>query len=195
MRWLTYAGGDCAKTETPYGCFAALQCEGQHISLSALDRRISTLFFFWDVFNVFLGAMFGGAIFSQLGNWLKDPGRLRQQMQLLHLRSMMLLLPGCELQAVLLRLWVSLLQKDSGKWGSLCTSFLVASRCSQCTGARMKHVPKGVASSQTGVLGLPSASAIHPCICCVLHLKSMTILLPRCELQAVLLHVQLDSWV
>ncbi len=85
-----------------------LQSEGQHISLSALDRRISTLFFFWDVFNVFLGAMFGGAIFSQLGNWLKDPGGLRQQMQLLHMKALekLVLLPGCELQAMLLRLWV-----------------------------------------------------------------------------------------
>jgi len=39
-----------------------------------MDRRICELFFFWSVFNVFLGAMFGGAIFSQLAQSIKDPG-------------------------------------------------------------------------------------------------------------------------
>ena len=51
-----------------------MQSESRWPSLSGLDRRICELFFFWDVFNVFLGAMFGGAIFSQLGASIKDPG-------------------------------------------------------------------------------------------------------------------------
>ena len=53
------------------------QIESKWPSLSQLDRRICELFFFWDVFNVFLGAMFGGAIFSQLGTSIKDPGELK----------------------------------------------------------------------------------------------------------------------
>ncbi|KAL3131896.1 hypothetical protein ABBQ38_007601 [Trebouxia sp. C0009 RCD-2024] len=47
--------------------------ESRWPSLSALDRRICELFFYWDVFNVFLGAMFGGAIFSQLKASITDP--------------------------------------------------------------------------------------------------------------------------
>ena len=35
--------------------------------MSSMDRRIGTLFFWWDIFNIFLGAMLGGSIFSQLG--------------------------------------------------------------------------------------------------------------------------------
>ncbi len=44
-----------------------------------MDRRICELFFFWSVFNVFLGAMFGGAIFSQLAESIKDPGNKHLQ--------------------------------------------------------------------------------------------------------------------
>ena len=41
-----------------------------------MDRRIATLFFIWDVFNIFLGAMLGGSIFSQLNDVLNDPGSI-----------------------------------------------------------------------------------------------------------------------
>ena len=51
-----------------------MQIESKWPSLSQMDRRICELFFFWSVFNVFLGAMFGGAIFSQLAESIKDPG-------------------------------------------------------------------------------------------------------------------------
>lgn len=43
---------------------------------STLDRRIGTIFFVWDIFNVFLGAMLGGSIFSQLGTLIKSPGSI-----------------------------------------------------------------------------------------------------------------------
>ena len=46
------------------------------VSLSALDRRIATLFVFWDVFNVFLGGMFAGSAFSQLGVIINKPGSI-----------------------------------------------------------------------------------------------------------------------
>ncbi len=51
-------------------------CEGKWPSLSQMDRRIASLFFMWDVFNVFLGAMLGGSIFSQLDNVINDPGSI-----------------------------------------------------------------------------------------------------------------------
>ncbi|KAL0050236.1 hypothetical protein WJX82_006955 [Trebouxia sp. C0006] len=50
--------------------------ESKWPSLSQMDRRICELFFFWSVFNVFLGAMFGGAIFSQLAQSIKDPASI-----------------------------------------------------------------------------------------------------------------------
>ena len=46
------------------------------VSLSGLDRRIATLFVFWDVFNVFLGGMFAGSAFSQLGVIINKPGSI-----------------------------------------------------------------------------------------------------------------------
>lgn len=45
--------------------------EGRWTSLSAVDRRIASLYFAWDVFNVFLGGMLGGSIF-RLFNVFKD---------------------------------------------------------------------------------------------------------------------------
>ncbi|KAK9864060.1 hypothetical protein WJX84_009179 [Apatococcus fuscideae] len=50
--------------------------ESQSVSLSGLDRRIATLFVFWDVFNVFLGGMFAGSAFSQLGVIINKPGSI-----------------------------------------------------------------------------------------------------------------------
>lgn len=50
--------------------------EGACYSLSQLDRRIGVYFFVWDIFNVLLGAMLGGSIFSQLGTVIKNPGSI-----------------------------------------------------------------------------------------------------------------------
>ena len=49
------------------------QVEGQAVSLSGLDKRCADLFFYWDVFNVFLGAMLGGSIVAELPTYIKDP--------------------------------------------------------------------------------------------------------------------------
>ncbi|CAL8472023.1 g11565 [Coccomyxa elongata] len=57
----------------PIVLYIFAQMEGQHASLSSLDRRISGLFFTWGVFNVFLGAMLGGSIFSKIRLILEVP--------------------------------------------------------------------------------------------------------------------------
>ena len=46
------------------------------VSMSGLDRRIATLFFNWDIFNVFLGGMFAGSALSQLENIIQKPSSL-----------------------------------------------------------------------------------------------------------------------
>lgn len=51
--------------------YYAAQMEGQHVSLSALDRRCAHLFFYWDVFNVFLGALFGGTVLGEIQTFLE----------------------------------------------------------------------------------------------------------------------------
>ena len=38
-------------------CGRAAQMERRWTSLSALDRRVGSFFFLWDIFNIFLGAM------------------------------------------------------------------------------------------------------------------------------------------
>ena len=40
--------------------------EGQHVALSAMDRRVARLYFVWDVINVFLGFVLGGSLFFEL---------------------------------------------------------------------------------------------------------------------------------
>ena len=56
--------------------YYAAQMEGQHVSLSALDRRCADLFYYWDVFNIFLGAMFGGTILAELKTFLSNPSHI-----------------------------------------------------------------------------------------------------------------------
>lgn len=46
------------------------------VSLPALDVQMSRWFFWWSLFNLFLGAVVGGGLFGQLGAYLHDPGRL-----------------------------------------------------------------------------------------------------------------------
>ena len=41
-----------------------------------LDLRIGALFFYWDVFNAFLGAMLGGTILYQLDDAVHNPSRI-----------------------------------------------------------------------------------------------------------------------
>lgn len=44
--------------------FVCAQAEAQHVTLSALDLRCGVLFFYWNVFNLFLGALLGGSLAS-----------------------------------------------------------------------------------------------------------------------------------
>jgi len=60
----------------PVMVYYVAQAEGCHFSLSALDRRCADLFFYWDVFNVFLGAMLGGSLISELSTFLNDPSQI-----------------------------------------------------------------------------------------------------------------------
>lgn len=57
-----------------HDCCRFAQMEGKWPSLSSLDRRICSLFFYWNTWNVFLGAMLGGSAFSQLGILVNQPG-------------------------------------------------------------------------------------------------------------------------
>jgi hypothetical protein len=60
----------------PVMVYYAAQMEGQHVSLSALDRRCANLFFYWDVFNIFLGALFGGTVLAELRTFLENPSHI-----------------------------------------------------------------------------------------------------------------------
>jgi len=50
------------------------QTERRHVALSDMDRRITSLFFNFDLFNTFLGGVLGGATFGQIGSLLVHPG-------------------------------------------------------------------------------------------------------------------------
>lgn len=50
--------------------------EKSHTALSGLDRRILMLFFYWDMFNVFLGAILAGSISEEVKNLINNPGNI-----------------------------------------------------------------------------------------------------------------------
>lgn len=60
----------------PVIVYYTAQLEGQCYTLSGLDRRCADLFFYWDVFNVFLGAMLGGSILGELNTFLNNPAQI-----------------------------------------------------------------------------------------------------------------------
>lgn len=60
----------------PVLVYYAAQAEGQHFSLSSLDRRCCSLFYYWDVFNVFLGAMLGGSVIAELPTYIQRPSKI-----------------------------------------------------------------------------------------------------------------------
>ncbi|KAL4419727.1 hypothetical protein ABPG75_006825 [Micractinium tetrahymenae] len=66
MLWDTYV--------LPMAFFFSSQSELRHLALSDLDRRITILFFCFNVSNTFLGSVLGGALFQQIGNMLQEPG-------------------------------------------------------------------------------------------------------------------------
>jgi hypothetical protein len=51
-----------------------LQAERRATSFTQLDQRILSIFYWWSVISVFIGAMLGGSIFSQFRVALQDPG-------------------------------------------------------------------------------------------------------------------------
>ena len=60
----------------PVLVYYAAQAEGQYFSLSSLDRRCCSLFYYWDVFNVFLGAMLGGSVIAELPTYIQQPSKI-----------------------------------------------------------------------------------------------------------------------
>ncbi|KAK9836955.1 hypothetical protein WJX81_002590 [Elliptochloris bilobata] len=57
----------------PYAFYWAAQVERRCTSLSALDRRVGSFFFLWDIFNIFLGAMLGSSVVTKIGVVLQKP--------------------------------------------------------------------------------------------------------------------------
>lgn len=56
-----------------------LQAERRHVALSHMDRRMTALFYNFNVFNTFLGSVLGGALFSQAGTLVNEPGERGQK--------------------------------------------------------------------------------------------------------------------
>ena len=60
----------------PLALYGITLFESTHVSLSALDRRMLTLFFWWNCFNVFFGSMIAGSLTQQLRNLIEAPGNI-----------------------------------------------------------------------------------------------------------------------
>lgn len=53
-RWLRDVCGRVTPWSQGVVCLLRVQMEGNCFSLSALERRIGAIFFYWDVYNMFL---------------------------------------------------------------------------------------------------------------------------------------------
>lgn len=60
----------------PLALYGITLFESTHVSLSALDRRMLTLFFWWNCLNVFVGSMIAGSLTVQLQNLIEKPGSI-----------------------------------------------------------------------------------------------------------------------
>ena len=56
--------------------YLLVQSEGSSFSLSALERRIGVVFFYWDVFNVFLQGVIGSTFFQRVTQIIYHPQNL-----------------------------------------------------------------------------------------------------------------------
>lgn len=57
----------------PIYMMTCAQAESQSVSLSALDLRCASLFYYWNLFNFFVGALLGGTIFNGLRDAIANP--------------------------------------------------------------------------------------------------------------------------
>ncbi|KAG2454279.1 hypothetical protein HYH02_001310 [Chlamydomonas schloesseri] len=60
----------------PHLLFLCSSLSRKRKSLSAQDREMQAWFFWYSLFNTFLGAVLGGGVFSQIGVYLKNPSSL-----------------------------------------------------------------------------------------------------------------------
>ena len=60
----------------PLALYGITLFESTHTSLSALDRRILMLFYWWSALNIFLGSMIAGSIFNQIKRLVQSPGEI-----------------------------------------------------------------------------------------------------------------------
>ena len=58
----------------PLTLYSIALFEKAQMSFSRLDRRILMLFFWWDMFNVFFGAIISGSIVNLVQRLIKSPG-------------------------------------------------------------------------------------------------------------------------
>jgi Calcium-dependent channel, 7TM region, putative phosphate len=60
----------------PLALYGITLFESTHTSLSALDRRILMLFYWWSALNIFFGSMIAGSIFQQIRALIEQPSRI-----------------------------------------------------------------------------------------------------------------------
>ncbi|KFM28611.1 putative membrane protein C2G11.09 [Auxenochlorella protothecoides] len=60
----------------PLAFYLVAQAEATSFSLEDLDYRCGELFFYWNVFNLFLGALLGGSVLSSIQTFLERPSNI-----------------------------------------------------------------------------------------------------------------------
>lgn len=60
----------------PLALYSTSQSEAGAVSLVELDFRCGSLFFYWNVFNYFLGALLGGSLLAGIRAFLDNPSEI-----------------------------------------------------------------------------------------------------------------------
>ncbi|KAI8473306.1 MAG: hypothetical protein J3K34DRAFT_411580 [Monoraphidium minutum] len=130
--------------------YLLVQSEGSSFSLSALERRIGVVFFYWDVFNVFLQGIIGSAFFQQVRSIIYDPRNLPLILGAALPDSANFFIQFISMRALFL-VWLRMCVPHGGVWQNWCHYLWCPARCCAfCNTDRDKSLTYGPRTPRYG---------------------------------------------
>jgi hypothetical protein len=130
--------------------YALVQTEGGCVSLSALERRIGGVFFYWDVLNVFLQGVIGASFFQQVWRIVFNPTDLPRLLGYALPDSSNFFMQFIAMRAFFL-VWLRLCIPHGGVWQNWARKVLCPRSCvAQCNTERDESVVYGSRTPRYG---------------------------------------------
>ncbi|KAF8073110.1 AAP5 [Scenedesmus sp. PABB004] len=134
----------------PRVVYLLVQSEGSCFSLSALERRIGAVFFYWDIFNVFLQGTVGSTFFQQVRHIIQSPEQLPNILGAALPDSSNFFMQFIAMRALFL-IWLRMCVPHGGVWQNWCHYCLCPSCCcSYCNTDRDKSLTYGPRTPRYG---------------------------------------------